>query len=137
VLQFLHQIGANGRLGPLPLKVTYHDACHLVHGQQIRNEPRALLRSIPGLDLVELRESDFCCGSAGTYNLLEPEYGVRFLERKVDNIVATGAEIVATANPGCELQIAMGLRKRNITMKVLHPIELLDMAYQAAMTPRS
>jgi glycolate oxidase iron-sulfur subunit len=137
VLQFLHQIGTNGRLGPLPLKVTYHDACHLVHGQQIRNEPRALLRSIPGLDLVELRESDFCCGSAGTYNLLEPEYGVRFLERKVDNIVATGAEIVATANPGCELQIAMGLRKRNITMKVLHPIELLDMAYQAAMTPRS
>ncbi len=136
-LQFLHQIGANGRYGPLPLKVTYHDACHLVHGQQIRNEPRALLRSIPGLQLVELKESDFCCGSAGIYNLLEPEYGGRFLERKVDNIVATGAEIVTTANPGCELQIAMGLRKRNITMKVLHPIELLDMAYQAGIAPRS
>lgn len=136
-LQFLHQIGANGRLGPVPFKVTYHDACHLVHGQRIRNEPRALLRSIPGLDLVELRESDFCCGSAGTYNLLEPEYGVRFLERKVDNIVATGADIVAMANPGCALQIAMGLRKRDITMKVLHPIELLDMAYQAGIAPRS
>jgi glycolate oxidase iron-sulfur subunit len=131
VMQFLHQIGANGRFGQLPLKVTYHDACHLVHGQRIRNEPRALLKSIPGLHLVELRESDFCCGSAGIYNLVEPEYGLRFLERKVENIAATGAEIVATANPGCELQIAMGLRKRGLKMKVLHPIELLDMAYQA------
>ena len=137
VMQFLHQTGANGRFGPLPLRVTYHDACHLAHGQRIRSEPRALLRSIPGLDLVELRESDFCCGSAGIYNLLEPEDGLRFLERKVDNIVATGAEIVVTANPGCQLQIAMGLRKRNVTMKVLHPIELLDMAYQAALVPRS
>ena len=136
-LQFLHQIGANGRFGPLPLTVTYHDACHLVHGQRIRNEPRALLRSIPGLDLVELRESDFCCGSAGIYNLLEPEYGLRFLNRKVDNIVATGAGIVATANPGCHLQIAMGLRKHNVAMKVLHPIEILNMAYQAATVPRS
>ena len=137
VLQFLHEIGANGRFGPLPIKVTYHDACHLVHGQRIRNEPRALLRTIPGLDLAELREADFCCGSAGTYNLLEPEYGLRFLERKVDNIVATGAEIVATANPGCALQIAMGLRKRNSQIKVFHPIELLDMAYRGAIPSRS
>lgn len=137
VLQFLHQIGANGGFGSLSLTVTYHDACHLVHGQRIRNEPRALLRSIPGLDLVELRESDFCCGSAGIYNLLEPEYGLRFLDRKVDNIVATGAEIVATANPGCQLHIAMGLRKHNLKTKVLHPIELLDMAYQAAVAPPS
>lgn len=136
-LQFLHQTGANSRFGSLPLKVTYHDACHLVHGQRIRNEPRALLRAIPGLDLVELRESDFCCGSAGIYNLLEPEYGLRFLDRKVENIVATGAEIVVTANPGCQLQIAMGLRKHHLKMKVLHPIELLDMAYQAAVVPPS
>jgi len=131
VLQFLHQIGANGPLGPLPLTVTYHDACHLVHGQRIRNEPRALLKSIPGLHLVELPESDFCCGSAGIYNLVEPEYGAKFLERKVENIVTTGAEVVAMANPGCALQIAMGLRKRTLRIKILHPVELLDLAYRA------
>ncbi len=130
-LQLLHEIGANGSFGPLSLTVTYHNACHLAHAQRIRKEPRALLQSIPGLHLVELSESDFCCGSAGIYNLLEPEYGYRFLDRKIDNIAKTGAEIVVTANPGCGLQIAMGLRKRNLNMRVLHPLELLDMAYRA------
>jgi len=108
--------------------VTYHDACHLAHGQRVRTEPRDLLRRIPGLTLVELPESDLCCGSAGVYNLFEPEMADRLLERKVARVVETGARIVATGNPGCILQIAKGLRARGITIEVVHPIELLARA---------
>src|SRR5437773_7006241 len=93
-------------LGRLELTVTYHDACHLAHGQRIRNEPRDLLRRIPGLRLVELAESDLCCGSAGVYNLLQPDVAGRLLDRKIDRIAATGASIVAAGNSGCLLQIA-------------------------------
>jgi glycolate oxidase iron-sulfur subunit len=117
----------------LPLRrmdavVTYHDACHLAHGQRLRAEPRALLRMIPGLTLVDLPESDLCCGSAGVYNLLEPEMADRLLERKVGRIAATGAAIVATGNPGCLLQIAKGCRERGLAIEVLHPVELLARA---------
>jgi glycolate oxidase iron-sulfur subunit len=121
-----------GPLGPLPTRVTYHDACHLGHGQKVRTEPRALLRAVPGLELVELRESDMCCGSAGTYNLTEPEMAQRLLERKTRHLEATGAEVVVTTNPGCILQIAVGLRRRKLPMRVLHIVELLDQAYAAA-----
>ena len=112
-------------LGRLDATVTYHDACHLAHGQRIRTQPRDLLRRIPGLRLVEMAESDLCCGSAGVYNLLEPEIADQLLARKVDRIVATGAGMVATGNPGCLLQIARGLRERNVAMEVVHPVELL------------
>jgi glycolate oxidase iron-sulfur subunit len=105
--------------------VTYHDACHLAHGQRVRGEPRELLRRIPGLTLVELPESDLCCGSAGVYNLFEPDMADRLLERKVARVVETGARIVATGNPGCLLQITKGLRARGVTVEVVHPIELL------------
>jgi glycolate oxidase iron-sulfur subunit len=119
----------------LPLKrlevtVTYHDACHLAHGQRIRTPPRALLRRIPGLTLVELPDSDLCCGSAGVYNLLEPEMAGQLLDLKVARILETGARIVATGNPGCLLQIAKGLRARDAAIEVLHPIELLARAIQ-------
>jgi glycolate oxidase iron-sulfur subunit len=112
-------------LGPLDLLVTYHDACHLAHGQKIRVEPRALLKRIPGVTLVELAESDLCCGSAGVYNLQHPEVADRLLERKLDRIVATGARVVATGNPGCLMQIAKGARERGIALEVVHPVELL------------
>ncbi len=93
-------------------KVTYHDACHLAHGLGIREAPRALLQSIPGVELVEMAESDVCCGSAGSYNLTEPAMARELVRRKADNIVGTGADYVVLANPGCEFQIGAELRRR-------------------------
>jgi glycolate oxidase iron-sulfur subunit len=118
-------------LGRLDLTVTYHDACHLAHGQRIRREPRALLERIPGLRTVPLAESEQCCGSAGIYNLLEPEMADRLLERKIDRIVETGARTVVTGNPGCMLQIAKGARARGLDLEVVHPVELLARAVDA------
>jgi glycolate oxidase iron-sulfur subunit len=115
-------------IGRLDLVATYHDACHLVHGQGVRAQPRTLLRRIPGLRLVELQDSDLCCGSAGVYNLVEPDMADRLLERKVNCIVATGAQVVLAGNPGCLLQIAKGCRARGLGIEVLHPVELLARA---------
>ena len=112
-------------LAPLPITVTYHDACHLVHGQKVRAEPRALLRRIPGLTLVELRDSDLCCGSAGIYNVLQPAMADRLLDLKLDRIVETGARVVVTGNPGCLMQIAKGARARNLDLELAHPVTLL------------
>ena len=126
-------------LGDIPLifpsravkkKVTYHDACHLAHGQNIRSQPRALLRAIPGLQISELQESDWCCGSAGTYNLTEPEMARRLLEKKVKNIAATEAELVVTGNPGCLMQIRAGLQQRGLPIKAVHTVDLLAEAYE-------
>jgi glycolate oxidase iron-sulfur subunit len=125
---------ANLPLGRLDVTVTYHDACHLAHGQRIRTQPRELLRRIPGLKLVELVDSDLCCGSAGVYNLLEPELAEQLLERKTARILETGASIVATGNPGCLLQIAKGLRERGAAIEVLHPVELLARALPGETT---
>jgi len=118
-------------LGRLDVTVTYHDACHLAHGQRIRREPRELLRRIPGLTLVDLADSDLCCGSAGIYNVLEPDMADRLLDLKVARILATGARIVAAGNPGCLLQIAKGVRARDAGIEVVHPIELLARAVEA------
>jgi glycolate oxidase iron-sulfur subunit len=120
--------GADLPLGRLDATVTYHDACHLAHGQRIRTQPRDLLRRIPGLKLVELAESDLCCGSAGVYNVLEPGMADALLERKVARILETGASIVASGNPGCLLQIQKGLRARGAAIEVIHPVELLARA---------
>jgi glycolate oxidase iron-sulfur subunit len=113
---------------PTPTKVAYHEPCHLCHGQKIREQPRQLLRQIPGVELVELRESDWCCGSAGVYNITQPELSQQLLERKVENIKATSANIVATGNPGCVMQIASGVKKHGLPMQVVHPVQLLDWA---------
>jgi glycolate dehydrogenase iron-sulfur subunit len=118
-------------LGRLDVAVTYHDPCHLAHGQRIRAEPRALLRRIPGLELRELPESDLCCGSAGVYNIQEPEVADRLLALKLERIQETGARIVVTGNPGCLLQIAKGARLRGLPLEVLHPVELLTRAVAA------
>ncbi|HZO90445.1 MAG TPA: heterodisulfide reductase-related iron-sulfur binding cluster [Chthonomonadaceae bacterium] len=109
--------------------VTYHDACHLTHGQKIRQQPRQLLQQIPGVTLVELEESDTCCGSAGVYNITEPELARRLLDRKVANLRATGATIVATGNPGCLAWIQQGAKEAGLHVRICHPIELLDEAY--------
>jgi glycolate oxidase iron-sulfur subunit len=110
---------------PVDLRVTYHEPCHLAHGQRVREAPRALLQAIPGLRLVELSESDLCCGSAGVYNLMEPEIAGQLLARKLERIAATGADIVATGNPGCLLQLRQGLAERGLPVRAHHPVELL------------
>jgi glycolate oxidase iron-sulfur subunit len=129
VSEFLAREPLRGPLRPVRRKVTYHDPCHVAHGQKIRKQPRALLAQIPGLTLVELSEADWCCGSAGTYNLTQPEMATRLQERKVQNIRATGADAVVTANPGCIIQIAQGLANGGKPVQVLHIVELLDEAY--------
>jgi len=108
--------------------VTYHDACHLVHGLGVRDKPRKLLRSIPGVRLVELAESDLCCGSAGSYNLTEPEMARALVKRKADNIIATGADYVVLSNPGCEFQIAAELKRRGTHIRVIHLADFLALA---------
>jgi glycolate oxidase iron-sulfur subunit len=105
--------------------VTYHDACHLVHGMGVREAPRRLLKSIPGITLVEMEESDLCCGSAGSYNLTEPAMSLELARRKADHIVATGADYVVLANPGCEFQISAELRRRNSPVRVMHLADFL------------
>jgi glycolate oxidase iron-sulfur subunit len=131
VAEFLARTPLRGPLRPVPMTVTYHDPCHVVHGQRIRTQPRALLAQVPGLTVVELEESDWCCGSAGIYNLTEPEMAARLLDRKVRHILATGARAVVTANPGCILQIQAGLRARGADLPVMHLVEILDRAYGA------
>ena len=126
VSQVLADIAWNGDLKAVPVSVSYHEACHLAHGQRIRIEPRAMLRQIPGLRLVELTESDLCCGSAGTYNLLQPEMANRLLARKVDRIRQADTDFVAAGNIGCLLQIQHGLRQAGLRTRAIHPVELLD-----------
>jgi glycolate oxidase iron-sulfur subunit len=114
-----------------PKSVTYHEACHLCHGQKITRQPREILTAIPGLQLIELPESMWCCGSAGVYNVTQPEMAAKLQERKVRHIAGTGASTVATANPGCLLQLESGLRKFSVRVAVRHPISLLAEAYRS------
>ncbi len=113
-----------------PCKATYHEACHLCHGQKITKEPREVLRAIPGLNLVELAESTWCCGSAGIYNITQPEMAAKLQKRKIGHIGETGAEVVAVANPGCHLQLVNGAKAANQDIEVKHPISLLAEAYR-------
>jgi glycolate oxidase iron-sulfur subunit len=117
--------------------VTYHDSCHLVHGLGVREQPRELLRSIPGVHLIELEESDLCCGSAGSYNLTERAMARELARRKVDNIIATGAQYVVLSNPGCEFQIAAELKRRASPIQVLHLADFLALAASATPFPSS
>jgi glycolate oxidase iron-sulfur subunit len=130
VSQFLDELGLIAPPGEIRLTATYHDACHLVHAQKVREQPRNLLRKIPGLKLVDLAESELCCGAAGTYNLTEPEMADRLGKRKLDNIRRTGARVVITANAGCLLQIAREARMQGEALKIMHPMDLLDLSYR-------
>jgi glycolate oxidase iron-sulfur subunit len=133
----LHEGQLNTAMGPVGLVATYQAPCHLAHAQRLRAEPLALLRRVPGLELRPLPEADLCCGSAGVYNLTQPDMAARLLQRKLDQIEATGAEAVISANPGCIMQIAAGLRRRATaqgrpSVRVLHLVEVLDQAYRNA-----
>jgi glycolate oxidase iron-sulfur subunit len=114
--------------------VTYHESCHLTHGQKVVSQPRELLKTIPGLQLVELPEANWCCGSAGIYNLTQPEMANQLLERKIAHIKSTGATTVATGNPGCLLQLINGAAKVGLKLRIMHPITLLAEAYRAERT---
>ena len=130
VAEFVGSIPLTPPTREVRAKVTYHDACHLAHGQGVREQPRALLRAIPGLTFANLPESDWCCGSAGTYNLTQPEMAARLLERKVGNIQATEADVVVTGNPGCLMQIRAGLQQHGLPIQAVHTIDLLAQAYE-------
>ncbi len=122
VHEFLAQVAPRAKRHPLPLRVAYHDACHLAHAQQIRAQPRALLEAIPGVELLSPPEWELCCGSAGVYNLLEPEAAGDLGRRKAANLAGTRPDVIAAANPGCAIQIAQHLER---PVPILHPIELL------------
>ena len=112
--------------------VTYHDACHLAHGQGIRSQPRELIRAIPGIKYVELGEADTCCGSAGIYNVTQPKLARELLTRKWKHIEATGATIVATGNPGCHAWIEQAAREHGRRVRVVHTAELLEAAFSGS-----
>ena len=130
--EFLADAGLSAAPGPLRTRVVYDDPCHLLHGQRIREQPRALLAAIPGLQVMPLGEADWCCGSAGTYNVTQPELSAKLLERKVGHITRSGAQVVVTANPGCQMQIAAGLRAVRAPISVVHLMDLLDRAYRSS-----
>ena len=129
--EFLGDLGMSAPPGTLSGRVTWDDPCHLLHGQKIRAQPRALLEAIPGLEVVPLEEADWCCGSAGTYNVTQPDLARSILQRKIANIVRTGADTVVTANPGCLMQIQSGLRQAGSNVRVVHLLDLLDEAYRS------
>jgi len=126
VTEFLAALPPVARRHSIRARVAYHDACHLAHGQGIRQPPRDLLRGIPDLTVAEIPDAEQCCGSAGIYNLMEPASAEEIGVRKVDNVLATRADLLVSANPGCTLQIGKYLRRRGVALASLHPIEILD-----------
>ena len=128
VTEYLAQLGLSAQLKSAPVRVTYQDSCHLLHGQKVREAPRQLLRAIEGLEFIELPYSDICCGSAGVYNITQTQASLELLEQKMENAKQTRAEIIATANPGCLLQLRAGAKLHNTGQEVLHVVELLDRA---------
>ncbi|HEY6469678.1 MAG TPA: heterodisulfide reductase-related iron-sulfur binding cluster [Candidatus Dormibacteraeota bacterium] len=128
------EVQAPGRLHPLPARVAYHDACHLAHAQGVRSQPRTVLRRIPGLELVEITESDVCCGSAGIYNLVAPRAADDLGNRKAANVAAARADFLTAGNGGCLLQIQAALRRSGHPLPVLHPVELVDASLRGVPT---
>ena len=129
VTEFLVELGLRPPAGRVEINVTVQDSCHLIHAQKIRNAPRTLLASIPGLNLTEMRLADQCCGSAGVYNLTQPETAGALLEEKMAEAAATGAEAIVTANPGCVVQLRAGAEQHKTGQEVLHVVDILDRAY--------
>ena len=132
ITEFLAGIDLNRNLASTKVRATYQDPCHLAHAQRIRSAPRKLLAAIPNLELVELKDADICCGSAGVYNVVQNEMAERLLNNKLRRIAETQVELVLTANPGCLLQLRAGVARAGNQRRVLHVVELLDEAYQAA-----
>jgi len=136
VSEFLAAAGARATRHPLPARVAYHSPCHLGHAQGLQEPPRALLRAIPGLELVEVPAGDQCCGSAGIYNLVQVAASDELGARKADAVLATGAPYLASANPGCTLQVQRALGLRGASVAAAHPIEILDASLRGAPFPR-
>jgi len=130
VNEFLASIDLNTRMGSLPITVTYQDSCHLAHGQRVRTQPRKLLAAVPGLKFREMPLADLCCGSAGIYNVVQNEMAMSVLKSKMDHVNTTGADVIATANPGCMLQLQAGARLHGKGQRVAHVVEILDEAYR-------
>jgi glycolate oxidase iron-sulfur subunit len=128
VTEFLADLGLSAHLAIMPMRVTYQDSCHLLHGQKIREAPRKLLRAIPGLELVEMAMADYCCGSAGSYNVTETQTSLALLAEKMKHARATNAPVIVTANPGCLLQMRAGAEIHSTGQEVVHVMELLDRA---------
>jgi glycolate oxidase iron-sulfur subunit len=133
--EFLDALGPAAERHPVQARAAYHDACHLGHAQGITAAPRALLRAIPGLELVELRDAGTCCGSAGVYNLLQPDAARQLGSRKADSVVASGAELLISANPGCTLQISAELAAQGIALRTAHTAEILDASINGVPLP--
>ncbi|HEY9900501.1 MAG TPA: heterodisulfide reductase-related iron-sulfur binding cluster [Pantanalinema sp.] len=131
VSEFLAEVGIPAPTRAVASRAAYHEPCHLTHGQRIKDAPRRLLEQVPGLTLVPLAESDWCCGGAGSYTVLQPESSDRLLARKLDHLEASGAELIVTGNPSCLMQLDMGLRQRKKTTPMLHTVEVLDRAYES------
>jgi glycolate oxidase iron-sulfur subunit len=129
ITEFLGARGIREPTREIRARVTYQDPCHLAHGQGVRSQPRALLNRIPGLQLVEMRDSDRCCGSAGINNITHPELSMQVLDEKMENVSATRPEMIVTANAGCLLQLQLGARRTGLKAEVLHVVDLLDRAY--------
>jgi glycolate oxidase iron-sulfur subunit len=127
--EFLASIDLNRDMGSIDATVTYQDSCHLAHGQKIKAAPRQLLKAIPGLQFREMPMADLCCGSAGIYNVVHTGMSMQILRHKMEHIARTDASIIATANPGCMLQLKAGVRLYGTGQRVVHVVELLDEAY--------
>lgn len=132
ITEFLAQVQPASAVTELKQRVTYHDPCHLARFQKITQQPRQLLKSVPGVDLVEMAEANMCCGGAGSYNLTHYELSMKVLERKMDNVAATGAGILVTGCPACRMQLAHGASRRKLSVTVLDTVELLEKAYGQA-----
>ena len=132
LFEFLAEVGLPEPDVAQPVRVTYQDACHLAHAQRIRKQPRDLIQALPGVELVEMAHPEICCGSAGIYNAVEPEMSRRILAEKLDDLLTTGADLVVTANPGCQMQLESGVRGRRAQMRVKHLAELIAAAYSAS-----
>ena len=131
VSEFLMSIPLEKPQGRVEARVTYHDPCHLRRGQGVWKEPRALLKMIDGIEFIEMPEADWCCGSAGSQLITHYETSLKVLARKMDNLTATQAQYIASGCPGCQMQLNVGIRKRGLNVQVVHPIELLDRAYNS------
>jgi glycolate oxidase iron-sulfur subunit len=132
ITEFLSSLELNPRLGRVDAVVTYQDSCHLAHGQKIRKSPRELLEAIPGVTFREMQGADICCGSAGIYNVVQYAMSMQILKHKMESVNATQAQIIATANPGCMLQLQAGVRMHGSGQRVMHVVEVLDLAYRNA-----
>jgi glycolate oxidase iron-sulfur subunit len=130
--ELLAELGSVAERRPLPLKVAWHDACHLAHAQGVRTQPRQALAAVPGLEVREIAEGEICCGSAGIYNLTEPQPAGELGDRKAANVLATGAELLVTSNPGCLMQISSAIRRRGDHLPVAHVAEVLDASIRGA-----